>query len=225
VFKILSIFGGIIATLGVAMYELLTQLRSQTFRADLPPWLSLSLGIIGLGFVLLVTGVAMPNRRMGTLDVKRASRYLGRTAILNTIAAALFSIPVLVPAFEFPILITRWPGIYMVIAYTFFIIVGVLGTFAWSAFYQWIPDLFSGEDVYRTLFFFQISAMEVGIYLMSGFMFLGGYVGSSLVDRGIGDVVVGAAMEFAVIPSALGIFLLIASALAGVANVLLSKKV
>jgi len=225
VFKILSIFGGILAALGVAMYELLVQLRSQTFRADLPPWLDLSLTIVGVGVAVLLAGVALPNRRMGILDVKQASRYLGRTAILNTGAAAAFSLPVLVPTFEFPILITRWPGIYMVIGYTFFIIVGVLGTFAWAAFYRWIPDFFSGHNVYRILFFFQISTMEVGIYLMSVFMFLGGYVGSALVDQGIGDAIVGTAMEFAVIPSALGIFLLVISGLAGVANVLLSRKI
>ena len=223
-FRVLSIVGGILAGLGVAMYELLALLRSETFRADLPPWVNLSLSIGAAGVVLLILGMAMPNRTLKTIDVGRASRYLGRVAFVNTIAAAAFSAPVLIPTFEFPILITRWPGVYMVVGYTLFLVVGVLGTFAWSAFYRWMPDFFSAANVYRAPFLFQISAMVVGIYVMSIFMFLGGYIGSSLADQGIGDAVVGTAMEFAVIPSALGIFLLISSTLAGVVNVFLSRK-
>jgi hypothetical protein len=222
--RIIIIAGVILAASGAAMNELLTLLRMETFRADLPPWMNASFVVAGAGIIFILGGAALPKRELERIDVMNAARYFVYVAVVNTVAAAVFSLPVLIPTFEFPILITRWPGIYMVIAYTFFIVVGVLGTFAWSVFYRWIPDFFTRGSVFRAVFLFQISAMEVGIYLMSVFMFLGGYVGSALVNQGLGDTVIGTAMEFTVIPSALGIFLSIMSALAGVANVLVSKK-
>ncbi len=223
--RAVSILGAIIAILGGAMYGLLIQLRSETFRADLPPWIDLSLGVLGLGLVTFLAGLVMAERELRSISVRTASRYLGYATLVNAVAAAGFSLPVLVPTFEFPILITRWPGIYMVIGYTFFVMIGVIGTFTWSAFYRTLPELFSREAVYKAAFLFQFSTMEVGIYSMSIFMFLGGYVGSALANQGAGDAVVGASMEFAVIPSALGIFLLIVSALVGVGNAVFSKRI
>lgn len=219
------VLGAGFAVIGSAMYGLLVQLRTQTFRADLPPWMYLSLTLAGSGIVILLLGLVLPKREIGRIPVLSASKYMGYATVINTIAAACFSIPLLVPAFEFPILITRWPGVYMVIGYSFFVIIGVLGSFAWSAFYRNLPDFFLREAVYRPLFIFQFSAMEGGIYLMSVFMFLGGYVGSALVHQGIGDAVVGAAMEFSVIPSALGIFLTALSSVVGIANALIPRKV
>ncbi|TLX97769.1 MAG: hypothetical protein E6K90_10100 [Thaumarchaeota archaeon] len=222
--RAVSILGAIIGFLGGAMYVLLIQLRSETFRADLPPWMTGALALVGLGIALFLAGLALPSREMGTLDVVRASNYFAYSTVFNTFAAACFSIPVLIPTFEFPILITRWPGIYMVIGYAFFVLIGVLGSLGWSVLYRWLPELFARHSVLRPLFLFQFSTLEVGVYLLSVFMFLGGYVGSALVHQGIGDTIVGIQMEFAVIPSALGIFLVIVSTLTGLANIFLSRK-
>ena len=219
------ILGAILVILGATTYGLLIQLRSQTFRADLPPWMTGAIALTGVGAALFVAGLVLPRREMGTLDVVRASRYFAYSTVLNAVAAACFSIPVLVPAFEFPILITRWPGIYMVIGYAFFVMIGVLGSLGWSVLYRWMPELLARDTLLKPLFLFQFSAQEVGVYLLSVFMFLGGYVGSTLVHQGLGDTVVGTAMEFAVIPSALGIFLLIASTFAGVVTIFLSRKI
>src|SRR5437870_1095589 len=223
--RAVSILGAIIGFLGGAMYGLLIQLRSETFRADLPPWMTGALALVGLGIVLFLAGLALPRRETGTLDVVRASNYFAYSTVFNTFAAACFSIPVLIPTFEFPILITRWPGIYMVIGYAFFVMIGVLGSLGWSVLYRWMPELLARDTLLKPLFLFQFSAQEVGVYLLSVFMFLGGYVGSTLVHQGLGDTVVGTAMEFAVIPSALGIFLLIASTFAGVVTIFLSRKI
>src|SRR5438132_13590104 len=169
------------------MYGLLIQLRSQTFRADLPPWMTGALALVGIGVVIFVAGLALPRREMRTLDVVRASRYLAYSTVFNTIAAACFSIPVLIPAFEFPILITRWPGIYMVVGYAFFVLIGVLGSLGWSVLYRWLPELFGRRTLLRPLFLFQFSTLEVAVYLLSFFIFLGGYVGSALVHQVVGD--------------------------------------
>jgi len=222
--RAVSILGAIIGFLGGAMYGLLIQLRSETFRADLPPWMTGALALVGLGIILFLAGLALPRKEMGTLDVVRASNYFAYSTVFNTFAAACFSIPVLIPTFEFPILITRWPGIYMVIGYAFFVLIGVLGSLGWSVLYRWLPELFARHAVLRPLFLFQFSTLEVGVYLLSVFMFLGGYVGSALVHQGVGDTIVGIQMEFAVIPSALGIFLVIVSTLVGLANIFLSRK-
>ena len=65
---------------------------------------------------------------------------------------------------------------------------------------------------------------EVGVYALAIFMFLGGYIGASLAYSGAGGFIVGAQMEVAVIPSALGIFLVMLGTLIGVANVLLARS-
>lgn len=215
--------GLILAALGGVMYILLVQLHSETFREDLPPWMTAALVIAVSGVALSLASIALPSWKSGVIATEAAATCFGYVSIANTFVAAAFAMPVLVPSLEFPILITRWPGVYMVIAYFSFVMVAVLGTLAWMGFYRMMPGVFSKRTVYRPLFLGQIVLTQVGIYVTSISMFLGGYVGSALDYAGAGPVVVGAAMEFAVIPSALFIVLTVVGELSGVVNVLLAK--
>lgn len=222
--KLVAAAGSVTAVSGVVLYDLLEQLQTETFRADLPPYFDFALVVLGAGVILVLLGFILPNRPMKTIDTHKASRYFGYAALANTVAAALFAIPVLIPVLRFPILITRWPGVYMVMGYTLFVLVGVLGTLGWSGLYRWLPDLLGKSEIFKAPFLFQFVATEFAVYLTSTSMFLGGYIGSSLVYGGAGDTVVGIAMEVAVIPSALGIFLIVIGSLAGVGNALLSRR-
>lgn len=215
--------GLILAAVGGVMYILLVQLHSETFREDLPAWMTAALVIAVAGVALSLASIALPNWKAGVIATEAAATYFGYVSIANTLAAAAFVMPVLVPSLEFPILITRWPGVYMVIAYFSFVMVAVVGMLAWMGFYRMMPSVFSKKTVYRPLFFGQIVLTQLGIYVVSVSMFLGGYVGSALEYAGAGPVVVGAAMEFAVIPSALSIFLTVVGELLGIVNVLLAK--
>src|SRR6267142_208222 len=45
--------------------------------------------------------------------------------------------------------LTEWPGIYIVIAYAFFVMFGVVGMLAWSMMYRFTPAFFSREFLDR----------------------------------------------------------------------------
>ena len=143
--------------------------------------------------------------------------------MINALAAALFTLPLFYPPLDFPILITEWPAIYMIIAYSFFIIFGVLGMMAWSYTYSTFAMILSKENFSRPLVIFQILLSNIGVYGMSISLFLGGYIGAYLAYIGSGSIIVGANMEFSDIPSAFSIALCIMSVFLGVSNFLRSK--
>jgi hypothetical protein len=209
---------------GAAMNLMLGQLRSDFFRAYLPPWVYVSYATIAAGGILVVAGLALKPAEFKPLNPSRAAGLMARMALLNAAAAALFLGPVLVPSFRLPILITQWPGIYMVLAYFSFLAVGVLGMAAWSVFLMHLPDLLNRSSVGALGFGVQVVMTEFGVYALAISMFLGGYTGSWLAYTGAGPVAVGAQMEFSVIPSAVSIFMVAAGTFIGVANVFMSGR-
>jgi hypothetical protein len=127
----LAIWGALLALSGVAMHFLLLGLESVTFfmaPAYLPPAQIVSYGVISAGGVLLLASFLISWPRYVTVSNDVASKYFGRVALVNGLAAAVFVAPMLVPPLQLPILITEWPGIYIVVAYAFFVIFGVMGS-------------------------------------------------------------------------------------------------
>lgn len=223
--KPVTVSGAIICASGFVMWFLVGLLRSQTYRAAIVVY-EYSAFVVGvLGAAVLLYGIATKDMQLSSIDTEGIARFYFRLTLINTIVAVLFAAPVVDPRLEFPILITQWPGVYMVIAYTFFVIVGILGTLGWGVFFHLLPTMFDRSSVRRFWLIVQMGATEVGIYLIAIFMFLGGYIGASLsYFNGAGDYIVGASMEPAVIPAALGIFLVILGTVVGVANVLLARN-
>lgn len=209
---------------GAAMNLLLGQLRSDFFRAYLPPWVYASYATIALGAILIIMGAGLKPRNPDVLRAVRAGSYMARLALANAVAAVCLVAPVIVPSFRLPILLTQWPGIYMVLAYFSFLVVGVLGFAGWSAMLIHLPETFGKDGVGCTGFLAQVLMTELGVYALAISMFLGGYVGSWLAYTGAGPVAVGAQMEFSVIPSAVSIYLVAAGTVVGVVNVLISGR-
>jgi hypothetical protein len=209
---------------GAAMDFLLGQLRSDFFRAYLPPWVYVSYGTIALGFALVILGLSLKPKGPEVLQSAKAGSYMAKLAVLNTIGAACLVAPVIVPSLRLPILLTQWPGIYMVLAFFSFLVVGVLGMAGWSSLFIHLPETFGKMGVGGVGFVAQALMTEVGVYALAISMFLGGYVGSSLSYSGAGPVAVGAQMEFSVIPSAVSIYLVVAGTIVGVVNVLMSGR-
>jgi len=222
--KAVTITGALACASGFAMFFLVGLLQSETYRAAIViyQYSAFVVSIIGAG--ALVIGVVGRDTPLSTIDTEGVARFYFRLALINTVSAALFAAPLLDPRFEFPILITRWPGIYMVVAYTFFVLVGVFGTLCWGVLFHLLPSMFDRTSVRRFWLLAQVAVTEVGVYALAIFMFIGGYIGASLNYSGAGDAVTGAAMEVAVIPAALGIFLVALGTMIGVANVLLAKS-
>jgi hypothetical protein len=222
-----AIWGGLLAASGVIMHFLLLGLGGESFFMSgvyLPPAQIVSYGVTAAGVILFLASFVIKWPRYVEINNEVASRYFGRIALVNALAAAIFAAPMLVPSLELPILLTEWPGIYIVIAYGFFVIFGVIGMLAWSMMYRFTPAFFSREFLDRRSVLLQLILSEVGIYTVSTFLFLAGYIGASLVHDGkVGSVFVGASMEFSDIPAAVSIFIIIVSVFLGAVNILMGK--
>lgn len=222
--KIVAISGALVWACGFVMFFLVGLLHSETYRAAIVvyQYSAFVVGLLGAG--VLVVGLFARDTPISTIDTEGVARFYFRLALVNTIAAAMFAAPVLDPRLKFPILITQWPGIYMVAAYTFFVLAGIFGMFCWGILYHLLPTMFGRTAVRRFWLIAQVGVTEVGVYLLAIFMFLGGYIGSALNYSGAGDFIVGAQMEVAVIPSALGIFMVMLGTMIGVFNIILAQR-
>lgn len=222
--KVVTMTGALVCASGFAMFFLVGQLHSETYRAAIVIYEYSALVVSLIGGGTAIVGVVARDTPIASIDTEGVARFYTRLALVNTIAAALFAAPVLDARLKFPILITQWPGIYMVVAYTFFVLVGIFGMFCWGILFHLLPSMFDRASVRRFWLFAQVVVTEVGVYALAIFMFLGGYIGASLNYSGAGDFIVGAQMEVAVIPSAIGIFLVALGTLIGVLNVLIPRN-
>lgn len=217
-------FGVLLISMGAVMHFILIFLSHETFRAGLTVWIDFSYAIIVVGATTLVLGAVGKPFRNGLIPSKSVAKLFGYFALVNAVAAAIFTMPMLYPPFEFPILITEWPGIYIIVAYAFFVVFGVLGMLGWSFVYSNLASLASKETFSLPVIIVQIIFSNLGVYGASVYLFLGGHLGSFLAYHGAGDIIVGASMEFSDIPSAFCISLCILSVLLGVGNFILAKS-
>src|SRR5579871_2419828 len=215
--------GVLVLIIGGLTHFLLISLSNEVFRGNIAFYQNIALLTIIVGVVVSFTGFGLRPFKSEWLDSRLAGKYFGYSALINAIAAALFTVPLFYPPLDFPILITEWPGIYMIIAYSFFIIFGVLGMIAWSYYYSNFSPIVSRENFSRPIVILQLLLSNIGVYGMSISLFLGGYIGAYLAYIGAGSIIVGANMEFSDIPSAISISFCIVSVFLGVSNFLRGK--
>jgi hypothetical protein len=227
--RYLAAWGVLVAAGGVVMYLLLQALRGETFFMAayyIPPAQEVAAGVVAAGAIMLVVSAFSERPRYSVLGNETAARYFARVALVNALAAAVFASAMLVPPLELPILVTEWPGIYIVVAYGSFVGVGVMGMLGWAVVYQMLPNFFLRSLLDRRSVILQLVLCEVGIFVVSTILFLAGFRGASLVHDGlVGSVFVGASMEFADIPVAVSIFVIIVSVFLGAVNILRAKSV
>jgi hypothetical protein len=217
-------WGVILAASGAVMYSIIYGLGFQTFRPQLLPYENTA-GTVGIiGIAILFLGLILKPTRASVVQTSTASKYFLYAALVNSIAAVVFISPILDPSLKFPILITQWPGIYMVIAYSMFLLIGVVGLICWCVVYNLSPKILSKSFVDKRMAVLHLLLTEVGIYALSISMFIGGYAGATILYEGAGPAVVGAQMEIGVIPSGVSIFILMISTLVGVATFVLAKR-
>jgi len=153
------------------------------------------------------------------IGLERVVKYFVYATFINLGAAIAFTAPIFLPRLQFPILLTEWPGIYIYIGYSAFLIAGVLGMLAWAAAYYLLWKIFSKNSCDKKIFFSQIIVTNVGVYIASAFMFAGGYQGAFYAHEDFAAFIVGKIMESTVIPSAIGIALSMLGNIFGLANV------
>jgi hypothetical protein len=157
------------------------------------------------------------------LDYREASRLFLRVGLWNTVAAATFTVPVLIPRLAFPILLTQWGSVYMVLGYLSFLIFGVIGPICWSVVY-YINGILNNRTSYdRTITLFHAMTGVIAAYGVSLLLFLGGYIGARAVYEGQTLINVGVAMEIVEIPAGFFIGLAVISTMIGLLNLKLAK--
>ena len=227
--KYTATWGVMLAGSGVVMNLLLGQLWNVRFYMAifyLPPAQIVSYGVIVAGALLFAASFFVQWPRYSEMSTEDASKYFGRLALVNALAAAVFVVPFLDPPLAIPYLLTEWPGIYILIAYVFFVIFGVMGMLAWAVTYRFAPSFFSRESVDRRSAILQMIFSEVGIYSVSSLLFLAGFIGSEEVRHGnLAGFFIGATMEFSDIPAAVGIFIILLSVVLGAVTILDGKVV
>ena len=154
------------------------------------------------------------------ISLEKTIKFYIYFAVANASIATLFIIPILLPRYRFPILITEWPGIYMVIAYFAFLFVAVFGSIGWATLYYIQLSLFKNKSTNKNLILSNMVLTNVGIYILTIFMYWGGYIGADASHQGIAIFVTGQIMEFSVIPVGLGMSLIIIGTIIGIINVI-----
>ena len=125
------------------------------------------------------------------INLEQVIKYFFQIFLINTAITILVTIPVLIPSLAFPILITEWPGIYMIIGFFSLLICGIFGFCGWTITYFLISKIYNIKFTNRNLVFTQIILFESGILLTSIFMYWGGYIGASAAHSGMAEFVIG----------------------------------
>ncbi len=150
------------------------------------------------------------------------TRYFLFAAIIAFVAAVAFTVPVIVPEFTFPLVLTVWPGSWMFEAYFAFLIVGVLGNLGFAALIDLVRRNTGKENSSRYLAFAHVALSNIGVYGATGFMFAVGYIGGAGTLIGYGRAAITQALiGWMVVPIGVFIYLYIMASLFGAANLLL----
>ncbi len=158
---------------------------------------------------------------MPLLSIDKLSRYFIYAAILNLIAAVVITIPVIVPEFTFPLVLTVWPGTWIFIAYFLFLIVAVMGTLGWAVLLDLTKKHFKREYVNRYMAEAHLTLTMLGIYGQTSLMFSVGYLGGYDALLGFGrTTITQGVIGWMVVPIGVFIYLYLLGTVIGVANVL-----
>ena len=147
------------------------------------------------------------------------TRYFLYATIVGFCAAVMFTVPVVVPEFTFPLELTVWPGTWMFEAYFAFLIVGVLGNLGWAALIDLIRRVTGKETGSRYLSFAHLALSNIAVYGATSFMFAVGALGGNAALLGYGkSAITQAIIGWMVVPIGVFIYLYIIASLFGIAN-------
>lgn len=116
---------------------------------------------------------------------------------------------------------TTWPAMWMLVAFTMFLIVGVAGSFVWASAYYFDAKVLGKEERNGALSILGLLFFIVGVYLATALMAYVGYTEGLLIAQGEAPLVVAGSAQWTVIPTGLGISLTALGVLIGVINLIL----
>lgn len=155
------------------------------------------------------------------LSIGRLTKAFVIAAILNLIVAVVITIPVLVPEFTFPLVLTDVPGTWILVAYYLFLIVAVLGSIGWAVMFDLVERRFGKTKVNRYMAEAHMTLAYLGIYGQTTLMFIVGYTGGYAELLGFGKATITQGIVgWMVVPIGVFIYLFLAGTIIGVANLL-----
>lgn len=156
-----------------------------------------------------------------SLTIERLTKVFIIASIINLMVAVAITIPVLVPEFTFPLVLTDWPGTWIFIAYFLFLIVAVLGSVGWAVILDLVRKHFGKTTVNRYMAEAQLTLTYLGIYGQTSLMFTVGYTGGYAALQGFGKATITQGIiGWMVVPIGVFIYLFLLGTIIGVANIL-----
>ena len=143
------------------------------------------------------------------IETKNISKYFLILALINTIAAICFTLPILIPTSGIPLIVGVFPGTWLLIAYLLFLIVGVLGMLA----------IFQKKNTIKRLAIIHLVFVELAIYGCASTMSFIGWQGGQALRQGLSIASVGFLIEPYVLPTGVFVSLVLVGQLIGVYNI------
>lgn len=160
---------------------------------------------------------------MSSLSIDKLVRVFLLIALVNLAVAVGITLPVLVPEFTFPLVLTVWPGTWMFIAYFVFLIVAVLGSLGWAVLLDLVKKHFGPAGVNRYMAEAHIMLSMIGVYGMSSLMFAVGYTGGYAILLGFGRATITQGIiGWMVVPIGVFTYLFLLGTVIGIANVVIT---
>ena len=153
------------------------------------------------------------------IETNLVSKYFLILALINTIAAICFTLPILLPTSGLPLIIGAFPGTWLIVGYFVFLIVGVIGMLGWSIVYSFMPSMFDKHQTSKRLSIIQLVFSELAIYGVASTISFIGWQGGQALRQGLSIASVGFLIEPYVLPTGVFVALVLLGQLIGVLNI------
>lgn len=157
---------------------------------------------------------------METIETERMARYFAYIALVNALAAALFTTPILVPTFGIPLIAGIFPGTWMLIAYLAFLAVGVMGMVGWAAMYYLASRLMGKKNTTKMFAIMHLVIVEVSVYGVATLMSAAGWIGGQALRQGLAVAAVGFLIEWLILPTGAFVALVVFGQALGILNMI-----
>lgn len=161
---------------------------------------------------------------MDMIETERMARYFMYIALVNALAAALFTTPILVPTFGIPLIAGVFPGTWMLIAYVVFLAVGVMGMVGWAAMYYLASRLAGKKQTNKIFAIAHLVIVEVSVYGYASLMSAAGWLGGQALRQGLAVVAVGFLIEWLILPTGAFVALVVLGQVVGITNMITTLR-
>jgi len=162
------------------------------------------------------------------VETSRVAKWFLYVGVFNALFAVFITIPMIIPdntasedILRIAFAVANFPGLYIIMGYLGFLVVGVAGSVAWGAAYYILGSAAGKNQTSKGLAMTHLLLATIGIYGAATLFFVGGYTGGYARLTGVVKTVEDAMVliTWTVMPRMLSIALAIIGNLIGVINV------